>query len=344
MQVYSDIKEVDFSASGKPVVSLGTFDGVHLGHQTVIKRLLERAKEKNRIGLVITYEPHPQSVVAPQSAPQVLTMLEEKLYLFEKLGVEVTLVIHFDKKLSQLEPEDFLEQILVKKLNAGEIIVGHDHAFGKNRSGKIDLLAQASKKYNFQLEVLPAVYYNENSVNDSNQKGTVKSQSVEMCSGENKSEPACQERISSTKIRKEIRQGDFTKGVKMLGHSYPIWGQATKGKGRGKMLDYPTINLQTPPAKLLPKDGVYSAKMQIQDKSYFGMLHIGPKPTFGDSSHSIEVHLFDANPDEIDSKVCLFVESWIRELQKFDTPALLRDQLRADEKRIKEIFHMRMLV
>jgi len=325
MRIHSDIKKVDFQTLVKPVVSLGTFDGVHRGHQAIIKRLLERAKEKNKVGLVVTYEPHPQSVVAPQSAPQVLTTLEEKLYLFERLGVQETLVIHFDKKLSQLKPEDFVKQILVKRLNAGEIIVGHDHAFGRNRSGKIELLDRASKKYNFELEVLPPV--------------NTKDFSNDVAQAEVYPSTGCK-RISSTKIRKELQEGEFIKGIKMLGHSYPIWGEATRGRGRGKILDYPTINLKTTPAKLLPKDGVYSAKMQIQDKAYFGMLHIGPKPTFDDSSRSIEVHLFDANLDEFDSKVCLFVESWIRELQKFDTPALLKNQLRADEKKIKEIFHI----
>jgi riboflavin kinase/FMN adenylyltransferase len=315
MHVFLDIRKIDVQAFDKPVVSLGTFDGVHLGHQAIIKRLLERSKEKNKMGLLVTYEPHPQSVVAPESAPEVLTTLEEKLYLLEKLGVKETLVINFDRELSQLGAEEFLEQILVKKLNAGEIIVGHDHAFGKNRAGRIELLAEASKKYNFQLEVIPAVYV-ENFLS------------------------AEWERISSTKIRKELKEGDFNKGIKMLGHSYPIWGKATKGKGRGKALDYPTINLNTPPGKLLPKDGVYSTKMEIKEKDYFGMLYVGAKPTFGDSSRSVEVHLFDMDQDRIDSEVHLFVESWIREPQKFDTPALLKDQLRADEKKIKEMFHI----
>jgi len=158
MHVCFDISKIDFQKFDKPVVSLGTFDGVHLGHQVIIKRLLERSREKNKMGLVITYEPHPQSVVAPQSAPQILTTLEERFFLLEKLGVEETLVINFDKKLSQLGAEEFLEEILIKKLNVGEIIVGHDYAFGRDRSGKIEVLVQASKKYNFELEVLPPIY------------------------------------------------------------------------------------------------------------------------------------------------------------------------------------------
>jgi riboflavin kinase/FMN adenylyltransferase len=320
MHVCFDIRRIDFQAFDKPMVSLGTFDGVHLGHRAVIKKLLDKAKQRNKVALVVTYEPHPQSVVAPESAPQILTTLEEKLDLFEKLGVKETLVINFDSQLSQFEAQDFVEEILVKKLNVGGIIVGHDHAFGSNRSGKTELLAQASKKHDFELEVLPPVYA-ERSPSASTETGG-------------------RERISSTRIRKELKEGDFERGIKMLGHSYPIWGEATKGKGRGKILDYPTINLQTSPAKLLPKDGVYAAEVQIQGKNHFGMLHIGAKPTFGDSSQSTEVHLLDAELEQIDSKVCLFVESWIREVQRFDTPALLKDQLRADEKKIKKMFHI----
>jgi riboflavin kinase/FMN adenylyltransferase len=315
MHVFLDIRKIDAQAFDKPVVSLGTFDGVHLGHQAIIKRLLERSKEKNKMGLLVTYEPHPQSVVAPESAPEVLTTLEEKLHLLEKMGVKGTWVINFDEKISELGAKEFLEEILVKKLNVGEIIVGHDHAFGKNRAGRIELLAEASKKYNFRLEVIPAVY-TENF------------------------QPVGPERISSTKIRKELKQGDFNQGIRMLGHSYPIWGKATKGKGRGKTLDYPTINLNTPAGKLLPKDGVYSTKVEIKEKDYFGMLYIGAKPTFGDNSRSLEVHLFDMDQDIIDPEVHLFVEGFIREPQKFDTPALLKDQLRADEKKIKEMFHI----
>jgi riboflavin kinase/FMN adenylyltransferase len=327
MHVYGDIRKINFQGLDEPVVTLGTFDGVHLGHQAIIKRLLERSKEKKRIGLVVTYEPHPQSVVAPQSAPEVLTTLKEKLYLLEKLGVKETLVIDFDKELSELGAQEFLEEILVKKLNAGEIIVGHDHAFGKNRAGRIELLAEGSKKYNFQLEVIPAVYTDNFPKNPAQTGGGM---------------PVGEERISSTKIRKELKEGDFSKGIKMLGHSYPVWGQAIKGKGRGKTLDYPTINLKTPPGKLLPKDGVYSTRVKIKDKDYLGMLYVGAKPTFGDNSRSVEVHLFDIDQDTIDSGVCLFVENWIREPQKFATPALLKDQLRADENKIKEMFHMGM--
>ncbi len=328
MHVFLDIRKIDVQAFDRPVVSLGTFDGVHLGHQAIIRRLLERSKEKNKMGLLVTYEPHPQSVVAPENAPEVLTTLEEKLYLLEKLGVKGTLVINFDKKVSELRPEEFLEEILVKKLNVGEIIVGHDHAFGKSRAGKIELLAEASRKYNFRLEVIPAVYTENFPKDPAHPYGCPSGQTGR------------RERISSTKIRKELKEGDFNKGIKMLGHSYPLWGKATKGKGRGKTLDYPTINLNTPPGKLLPKDGVYSAKVEIKEKDYCGMLYVGAKPTFGDSSRSVEVHLFDMDQDTIDPEVHLFVESWIREPQKFDTPALLKDQLRADEKKIKEMFHI----
>jgi riboflavin kinase/FMN adenylyltransferase len=316
MHVCFDIRRIDLQPFDKPVVSLGTFDGVHLGHQAVIGKLLDKARETNKVALVVTYEPHPQSVVAPRSAPQVLTTLEEKLDLFEKLGVKETLVINFDSQLSQFEAQDFVEEILVKKLNVGGIIVGHDHAFGSNRSGNTELLAQAGRKHSFELQVLSPVY------------------------AEGSPGGSGQERISSTKIRKELKEGDFSRGIKMLGHGYPIRGKAIEGKGRGRILDYPTINLKTPPAKLLPKDGVYGAKVRLQDQDHFGMLHIGAKPTFGDSSHSTEVHLLDVELGQIESRVCLSVESWIREVRRFDTPALLKDQLKVDENKIKEMFRI----
>jgi len=266
MHVCFDIRKVDFQAFEKPVVTLGSFDGVHLGHQAIIKRLSEKSKEKKRMGVVVTYEPHPQTVVAPHDAPGILTTLEEKLKLLEEFGVEETVVMNFDEQLREYSAEEFVEKILISKLNVGDLVVGDDHAFGKNRAGKIDLLREAALKYNFNLEVVPARYVN----------GT---------------------RISSTRIRKELKSGDYTEAKRLLGHSYPISGTVVRGKGRGQGLNYPTLNLKIPSRKLLPQDGVYSARVQLEAKSYVGMLYIGPKPTFDDNTRSVEVHLFGLEKD-----------------------------------------------
>jgi riboflavin kinase/FMN adenylyltransferase len=317
MHVCLDIRKVDFRPFDKPVVTLGSFDGVHLGHQAIIRRLIEKSKEKERIGLVVTYEPHPQSVVSPLDAPGLLTTLEEKLKIFEELGVEETVVMNFDEQLREYSAEEFVEKILVDKLNVGDLVIGDDHAFGKNRTGKIDLLKETSAKYNFTLEVVPAIYVDG-------------------------------KRVSSSRIRKELEAGEFAKVIAMLGHSYPISGKVIRGKGRGKSLNYPTLNLNSPPRKLLPRDGVYSTRVQLDGKKYVGMMYIGPKPTFGEKSRSVEVHVFGLEilpvagleKDVIDSKVEVLVESWVREPMKFDDPENLKEQMKSDEKTIKQMFRI----
>ena len=288
---------------------MGSFDGVHLGHQAIIKRLIEKSKEKNRVGVVVTYEPHPQSVVAPHDAPSILTTLEEKLKLLEELGVEETVVMNFDEQLSEYSAEEFVEKILVRKLNVGDLVVGYDHAFGKNRAGKIDLLKETASEYNFGLEVVSALQVD----------GI---------------------RVSSTRIRKELEAREFAKARSLLGHSYPISGTVVRGKGRGKRLDYPTLNLQVPSNKLLPQDGVYSVRVQLEGKTYVGMMYVGPKPTFGDYTRSVEVHVFGLEKEASGFRVELFVENWFRGPKKFADPEHLKDQLKSDEKKVKEMFRI----
>jgi riboflavin kinase/FMN adenylyltransferase len=307
MHVCFDIRKIDFQAFDMPVVTLGSFDGVHVGHQSIIRRLVEKSKQKRKIGVVVTYEPHPQSVVSPDDAPLLLTTLDEKLKLLEGLGVEETVVMSFDEQLKNQSAEEFVEEILVRKLQVGYLVVGEDHAFGKERAGGIDLLKRTAVEYGFDVEVVPHMYVDE-------------------------------KRVSSTRIRKELKTGDFAKTIKMLGHSYPLSGKVSSGKGRGKSLGYPTLNLDVPPRKLLPPDGVYSLKAQLQGENYPGMMHIGPKPTFKDDTRSVEVHLFGWQKDLGGINVELLVERWIRESKDFTDPEQLKGQLRSDEKRIKEMF------
>ncbi len=309
MHVCLDIRKIEFQSGEKPVVTLGSFDGLHRGHQAIIKRLIEKSKKKNRTGVVVTYEPHPQSVVAPFDAPLLLTTLEEKLELLDRLGVEETVVMSFDEGLKESSAGDFVKNILVDQLNVGDLVVGNNHAFGKNRAGGIDQLRDASKKYSFELEVVPALY-------------------------------ADGIRVSSSQIRGMLKSGEFFKAVTMLGHGYPLSGKVISGKGRGKSLDYPTLNLEIHPRKLLPPDGVYSARVQLEGNSYVGMLYVGPKPTFGEDDRSVEIHVFDLEKDMLDSKVEVLVESWIRGPIEFPDADQLRNQMKSDEKRIKQLFHM----
>ncbi|HEX7401096.1 MAG TPA: bifunctional riboflavin kinase/FAD synthetase [candidate division Zixibacteria bacterium] len=301
-----DIRKIEYRPFDKPTVTLGSFDGLHRGHQAILKRMIEKSKERRRTGVVVTYEPHPQSVVAPGDAPLLLTTLEEKVKLLEKLGVEETVVMNFDQDLKNSSPEDFIKDILVDKLNVGELVVGNDHAFGRNRSGGIGLLKQAGLQYDFDLEVVPALFLNE-------------------------------VRISSSHIRKMMKSGEFIEVIAMLGHPYPLTGQVIPGKGRGKSLDYPTINLKIEPRKLLPADGVYSARVQLEDKSYVGMLYIGPRPTFGEEDRSVEIHVFDLERDVIGSKAEAWVENWVREPKSFSDARQLKEQIKSDEKVIKHM-------
>lgn len=309
MNVYSDIRKIKQPVFEKPIITLGSFDGLHLGHQAIIKRLMEKSKEKNRMAVVVTYEPHPQSIVAPSDAPLLLTTLEEKLILMEKLGVEQIVVMDFDQELKEYSAKEFAEQVVSKKLNAGGLVVGNDHAFGKNRGGGMELLRKASENYGFDLEVVQTQYVD----------GV---------------------RVSSSQIRRKLKAGEFSWAIAILGHSYPLSGDVIPGKGRGKSLDYPTLNLEIHPRKLLPSDGVYSARVQLDGKNYVGMLYIGPRPTFGEDERSVEVHVFGLNQNAVGSKVEVQVESWIREPMSFPDTSQLRAQMKSDEKRIKRLFHI----
>lgn len=307
MHVCFDIRKVDFQAYDRPVVTLGSFDGVHLGHQAIIARLIEKSEEKRKIGVVVTYQPHPQSVVAPDDAPGLLTTMEERLKLLESLGVEETVVMTFDEELRDYSADEFVERILVEKLSIGSLVVGDNHAFGKDRAGGIDLLKRAALVYDFDVEVVPAQYSG----------GT---------------------RISSTRIRKELAAGEFSGVTEMLGHPYPLSGTVTRGKGRGRGLGYPTLNLEIPPGKLLPQDGVYGVRVRLDQREYPGMMYVGPRPTFGEEARSVEVHVLGREIEVTDAKVELLVERWVRKPKRFPDPEHLRDQLKSDEKRIKEMF------
>ncbi len=307
MQVIFGITEIDSSFLNRPVVTLGTFDGVHLGHQLILRKVIEKAKKKRKKSVLVTYEPHPQWVVDPETAPSVLTTLDEKLPYLERLGLDLTIVVNFDKDFSKTSAEEFIKRFLVDKLNLGELVVGYDHAFGKQREGRLPLLEKKSKEYGFGLEVVFPLDYEDLP-------------------------------IKSTKIRSELKSGDFQKAVRMLGHGYPIFGEKVEGKGiGGKKLGFPTINLKVPERKLLPKDGVFSAEVKIGKNSYWGMVYSGENPTFKDKSKSLEVNIFDFKQKEDVEKVFLFLFDWIRPDIKFTSLDALKRKLKEDEKEVKRI-------
>jgi len=308
MKIFYDLGELE--PWDKPIVTLGTFDGVHLGHQAILRELFREKKEKDRDSLLVTYEPHPQTVVSPESSPLLLSTLEEKLKLLENIpeGKELSgvLVMKFDKGLSQLSAGEFLEEIVIKRLKAGELITGENHAFGKERSGGIDLLKKASQTLGFELKVVPSILEDKT-------------------------------RISSSRIRKEMLTGDFDKGCKMLGHSYLISGKSVKGKGIGTEIGYPTINLEVPERKLLPKKGVYGAEAEIGNKRFYGMMYIGRKLTLNEEKLSLEINLFDYHADRVPDQLMVDLHKWIRGEIKFESLKGLQNQLSEDEKMIRQL-------
>jgi len=308
MKIFYDLTELE--PWEKPVVTLGTFDGVHLGHQAILKELYKEKKERKRESLLVTYEPHPQMVVSPENSPLLLSTLEEKLKLLKNIpeGRELSgvLVMKFNKELSQLAAGKFIEEIVVKKLKAGELITGENHAFGKDRFGGVELLKKASRPFDFELKVVPSILQDKT-------------------------------RISSSRIRKEMLTGDFEEACKMLGHSYLISGKPVKGKGIGTEIGYPTINLEVPGKKLLPKKGVYGAETEMANKKYYGMMYIGRRLTLEEEGLSLEINLFDYQENTVPDKLMVYLHKWIRGEMKFESLKGLQTQLSEDEKKIRQL-------
>src|SRR5574341_96219 len=311
MHICFDIRKIQLDRLDKPVVTLGTFDGVHLGHKALIQKVVNRAKESGKKSVVVTYEPHPQMVVSPQSAPLLLTTLEEKIPLLEQVGIDELIIINFDLEFSNLTAREFIEEILIRKLNPGFLLVGYNHAFGKNREGKVENLKESSRIYNFEMEVVEPVETQE-------------------------------EVVSSSKIRRELTLGHFTRACQMLGHPYPIFGTVIYGSGLGKTLGYPTANLSVPDQKLLPKAGVYSGRVQVESQIYYSMVYIGTKPTLEQSRIFVEVHIFDLEKDIYDQKVGLYLEEYVREDRKFDNLEELKRQIQRDELSVKQFYHLKV--
>jgi len=308
MHICFDLRRVKLKTYVKPVITLGTFDGVHLGHRAILERLKEKASKRKVKSIAVTYEPHPQSIVSPSDAPLILTTLEEKLDLLEEFKIDETVVIDFDQELANYAPDRFVREILVDKLDVGAVVIGYNHGFGKNRTGNLELLKEEGKQRGFEVEVVPPVEYEKKP-------------------------------ISSSRIRRSLKQGQFDDLLKMLGHGYPLYGNLIEGRGRGKEMGYPTANLEVNSRKLLPPDGVYAAEAIIGSQKKQGMMYIGTNPTFEQKERSLEVHLFDFSQSiQVGEKLKANLKSWVREEMKFDSVENLKKKLEQDEIKIKTFF------
>jgi len=284
----------------KRYIALGVFDGVHLGHQKLIKQAVDKAKRNDGISIVVTFDPHPDKIINPESNVFLLTTLEERIKLTKDLDVDALLVIRFSKMMSKMSPNDFISNILVDSLQVKELFVGFNYKFGFQGKGNTDILREYSKLYKFKTNILKPIAENH----------TI---------------------ISSTRIKDYIKSGEIEKAKKLLGHDITISGRVIYGRGRGKkLLNFATANIETPPNKLIPVNGVYLVEIKIDNRKYYGLMNIGVKPTFRETERTIEVHIINFNNKIYNKKVIVNILRKIREEKYFKHPGLLKKQIEDD--------------
>lgn len=300
----------DFASTKKTILTLGTFDGVHIGHKKILNKLTQSRPDASGSGtenekyesVVLTFFPHPRMVLQEHSDIKLLNTIDEKIDLLKKIGIE-NLVIHpFDETFSRLTAEEFVSTILVDRFHIHKIIIGHDHRFGRNRTANIDDLIDFGKQYDFKVEQISVQEINDISV-------------------------------SSTKIRNALMEGDMALSNEYLGYEYFLTGNIIQGKQLGRTIGFPTANLKIDENyKLIPKNGVYIVKSLIDGQTIFGMMNIGFNPTINGKKQSIEIHYFDFNSDLYNQKIKVSILQRIRSEQKFESVDLLKEQLKKDKK------------
>jgi len=300
----------DFHSTKKTILTLGTFDGVHIGHKKILERITQNTENGEYESLVLTFFPHPRMVLQEKSEIKLLNTIPEKSKLLEATGIE-NLVIHpFNESFSRLTAEEFVHSILVDQFHIHKIIIGHDHRFGRNRTANIDNLIAFGAEYGFEVEQISA-------------------QEIQDVS------------VSSTKIRKALQDGNMALANEYLGYTYFLTGEVVKGKQLGRTIGFPTANIQIEEDyKLIPKTGVYVVSTFIEQKEVFGMMNIGFNPTVNGQKQTIEVNLFDFDGDIYDQNIEVSLLHYLREEQKFDSVALLTAQLNEDKKEALEFLSL----
>ena len=289
-----------FKTNEKTVVTIGTFDGVHLGHHKIIEQLIAAAKQENCKSVILTFFPHPRLVLQGDNAIQLLNTIEERTALLAQTGVDYLIIHPFDQAFSALSAEQFIKTILVEKLHLKKIIVGHDHRFGHNRTANFDDLVQYGKQYGFAVDQIEAETY----------------QAVN---------------VSSTKIRNALHTADVKLANAYLGHRYQLSGIVELGNQLGRTLGFPTANLQLGTSfKLIPKNGVYLVLSKMDSKLVYGLMNIGLRPTINGSTQTIEVHFLNFNADLYGQEITVELVDFLRDEIKFDSLTELKAQIEKD--------------
>ena len=283
------------------VITVGTFDGVHRGHTLVLERTAERARASELKAVALTFDPHPLDVVNPSAAPPLLTLWDEKLEALSQTSIDTVALVPFTPELALLSAEQFVEKILLGSHQMKELLIGYDHGFGRGREGDAESLKMIGRRLGFPVEVVPPVLGSDGAP------------------------------ISSTAVRRAIAHGDLARAADGLGRRYSFAGRVVRGEGRGKGLGYPTLNIElSSRRKLLPPHGVYAVHVESVAGAFGGMMNLGPRPTFGDTSIVLEVHLFEAGGDWYGRQLRVEFVTRLRDTMKFSGPGELVKQLEID--------------
>lgn len=301
MAVYLDIKELP--KFHNPVLTIGTFDGVHEGHETILKEVVKHAKEVNGESILITFEPHPRKLLFPDQPLKLLTPLQQKMEYITGAGIQHVVVVPFTKEFANLSAQEYIENFLVKYFHPSCIIIGYDHRFGHDRKGDINLLKEYEKQYGYELQEIPAQLIDDAAV-------------------------------SSTKIRRALNEGRMQEAAHMLGRPYSIRGTVKRGAQLGRTIGYPTANIEPDDAEqLIPANGIYAVRVKWNNKEYGGMMSIGYNPTVTDDKMlKLEVNIFDFNEEIYGQALEIAFIAWLRDEEKFDSLEALTEQLHRDKR------------
>lgn len=284
-------------------VTVGSFDGVHPGHQAVLGEIARRARAAHRKSVLVTFEPHPLEVVNPRAAPPLLTTGPERREILAQTELDYVVFLRFDRRLASLTPEAFVRDVLERRIGMRELVIGYDHGFGRGRSGDVETLRRLGAEDGFEVDVVAPVEIGGHPV-------------------------------SSTQIRRAVAGGDLATAARLLGRPYSVSGVVVRGAGRGRGIGIPTLNLGgIAPQKLFPPDGVYAVWVETPRGRLGGMLNQGPRPTFGESGRAVEAHLFDFDGDLYGAWVRIEWIERLRDTRRFDSPAHLKAQLAEDRVR-----------
>ena len=305
MKIYTDLSY--YTSINKTFVTIGTFDGVHVGHQKVLSNLVQNAKKNNASSVLLTFFPHPRMVLQKNAGIKLINTIDERIKLLKKTGLEILVIHEFTKDFAEKTSLDFVKNVLVDNLKISNLIIGYDHRFGKDREGNFEQLTAFGKNFGFKVSKIPQ-------------------QEIDHIT------------ISSTKIRKAIELGNIEEANRYLGYYFMLTGEVVKGKNLGEKIGFPTANISIKETyKLLPKTGSYVVKAELENETVYGMMNIGYNPTVKGKNQTIEIHFFDFNKDLYGKNIQIDVLIFLREEQKFDSVEDLKNQLQKDKEKSLEI-------